>query len=266
MTLLKEAERCLYVCPGCQGTTDKASTTNHQTTTDKQHTNDDTNSQTQRQPTSQLTQTHHKHTVSTSPSPAQVQIHFLSCGTRSELRRESERETKKRERHERAVKRARRDMKDEDEKRDKDEKRERKTRRERERRERKRKKEKERKRENEVPQIQERILEVAEIIHQKRIPERIVGQIDDVQVPKILKEVVEVVKAVKTVTQERFQRGSVNRLTTTLFPSINQVTKLAAIHRPVVLQRQVPQIRTVLKTVEIPPAKFVDRVVDAPRP
>ena len=33
---------------------------------------------------------------------------------------------------------------------------------------------------------------------------------------------------------------------------INQVTKLAAIHRPVVLQRQVPQIRTVLKTVEIP--------------
>ena len=49
-----------------------------------------------------------------------------------------------------------------------------------------------------------------------------------------------------------FQRGSVNRSTTTSRPSINQVTKLAAIHRPVVMQRQVPQIRTVLKTVEIP--------------
>ena len=48
-----------------------------------------------------------------------------------------------------------------------------------------------------VPQIQERTLEVAEIMHQKRIPERIVGQIDDLAVPQILKEVVEVVKAVK---------------------------------------------------------------------
>ena len=34
-----------------------------------------------------------------------------------------------------------------------------------------------------VPQIQERILEVAEIIPQKRIPKRIVGQIDGVPVP-----------------------------------------------------------------------------------
>ena len=49
-----------------------------------------------------------------------------------------------------------------------------------------------------------------------------------------------------------FLRRLVNRPTTTSFPSSNQVTKLAAIHRPVVMQRQVPQIRTVLKTVEIP--------------
>ena len=42
---------------------------------------------------------------------------------------------------------------------------------------------------------------------QKRIPERVVGQIDDVPVLQILKEVVEVVKAVKTVPQERFSEG-----------------------------------------------------------
>ena len=54
-----------------------------------------------------------------------------------------------------------------------------------------------------VPQIQERTLEVAEIIPQKRIPERIVGQVDDLPVPQILNEIVEVVKAVKTVPQDR---------------------------------------------------------------
>ena len=48
-----------------------------------------------------------------------------------------------------------------------------------------------------------------------------------------------------------FQRGSVNISMTTSFPSINQVTKLAATHMPVVMQRKVPQIRTVLKTVEL---------------
>ena len=58
-----------------------------------------------------------------------------------------------------------------------------------------------------VPQIQERILEVAEIIHQKRVPGRIVGQIDDVPVLQILNEVVEVVKAVKSVPQERVSDG-----------------------------------------------------------
>ena len=59
-------------------------------------------------------------------------------------------------------------------------------------------------------------------------------------------------------------------------PSINQVTKCAEfpqtqyidkfVEMLVVMQRKVPQIQTVLKTVEIPPAKIVDRVVDAPRP
>ena len=58
-----------------------------------------------------------------------------------------------------------------------------------------------------VPQIQERILEVAEIIPQKRIPECIVGQIDDVPVPQILNEIVEVEQAVKTVAQERISEG-----------------------------------------------------------
>ena len=45
--------------------------------------------------------------------------------------------------------------------------------------------------------------------------------------------------------------GSVNRSLTTSFLSINQVTKLAARHKPVVMQRKVLQIRTVLKTVEL---------------
>ena len=35
------------------------------------------------------------------------------------------------------------------------------------------------------------------------------------------------------------------------------------VEMPVVMQRKVPQIRTELKTVEIPPAKFVGRVVEA---
>ena len=48
---------------------------------------------------------------------------------------------------------------------------------------------------------------------------------------------------------------------TILFPLINQVTKLAATHRPVVLQRQVLQIQTVLKTVKAPLTQFIDKVV-----
>ena len=60
-------------------------------------------------------------------------------------------------------------------------------------------------------------------------------------------------------------------------PSINQVTKRAefpqtlyidkvVVDTHVVMQRKVAQIRTVLKTVEIPPAKLVGRVVEAPGP
>ena len=54
----------------------------------------------------------------------------------------------------------------------------------------------------------------------------------------------------------------VNRSTTTSFPSINQVTKLAATHQAVVLQRQVPQLQNVAKTVEVPPVPFIGRIVD----
>ena len=51
---------------------------------------------------------------------------------------------------------------------------------------------------------------------------------------------------------------------TILFPMINQVTKLAETHRPVVLQRQVLQIQTVLKTVKAPLTQFIDKVVAVP--
>ena len=58
-------------------------------------------------------------------------------------------------------------------------------------------------------------------------------------------------------------------------PSINQVTKHAefpqtlyignvVVEMPVVRQRKVPQIRTASNTVEIPPLKFVGRVMEAP--
>ena len=50
-----------------------------------------------------------------------------------------------------------------------------------------------------VPQIQEQIMEVAEVIRQGRTFEHTVG----VPVPQILEEIVEVVKAVKIVPQER---------------------------------------------------------------
>ena len=50
----------------------------------------------------------------------------------------------------------------------------------------------------------------------------------------------------------------------TLFPSINQVTKFATTHRPVVLQRRVPQFLTVAKVGEVPPAQFIGRIMDVP--
>ena len=53
------------------------------------------------------------------------------------------------------------------------------------------------------PQIQEQIVEVAKIIPQRRISERIVVKTTDVPVPQILTEVAEVVKAVNTAPQDR---------------------------------------------------------------
>ena len=47
-------------------------------------------------------------------------------------------------------------------------------------------------------------MEVATTIPQRRTSERIVVQTDDVPVPQTLEEIVEVVKAVKIVPQERF--------------------------------------------------------------
>ena len=49
------------------------------------------------------------------------------------------------------------------------------------------------------------------------------------------------------------------------FPQTQNIGKVV-VEMLVVMQRKVPRIRTVLKTVEFPPARIVDRVVDAPRP
>ena len=122
-----------------------------------------------------------------------------------------------------------------------------------------------------MPQILNEIVEVVKAVKnvpRERISEGIGVQIVDAPVshsqPQILKEVVEVVKAVKIPFRSVFLGRLVNRSTTTLFPSINQVTKFAATHRPVVLQRQVPQLQTVAKTLEVSPVPFVNRVVKAP--
>ena len=124
-------------------------------------------------------------------------------------------------------------------------------------------------------------------MQQRTVEHRIVEQTVDVPTPQILEEIVDTNSAPHEQMQQRtveqqivdavphsqpqisergrrggegsqkmslrsvFQRRTVNRSTTTFFPSINQVTKLAATHRPVGMQRKVPQIRTVLKTVEL---------------
>ena len=79
-------------------------------------------------------------------------------------------------------------------------------------------------------------------------------------VPQILNEIVEVVKAVTNALRSVFLRRFVNRSTTTKsFSSINEATKHA-----VVMQRQVPHIQTLRKTVEVLPAQFVGTVADVP--
>ena len=140
--------------------------------------------------------------------------------------------------------------------------------------------------------FQEEIDEVIKLPPTERILERTVEHIVHVPVPQTLEEVVEVVKAVKFVPQERVHHQECRDYADTQYidnvatvfmviqrqvlrPSLIQVTKNAeflqtqcidkvVVEMPVVMQRKVPQIRTVLKTVEIPRAKFVGRVVEAP--
>ena len=69
-----------------------------------------------------------------------------------------------------------------------------------------------------VPQFQEQILEVAEVVLQERTSEHTVG----VPAPQILEEIVEVVKADKIFPQNVFLLRSVNRSLTFLLEELQE--------------------------------------------
>ena len=84
-----------------------------------------------------------------------------------------------------------------------------------------------------VLEVMEEIVEVVRLIPQKRVQQRTVEQTVDVSVPHVVEEMVEVVQ---TIHQEGISERIIDRI----------------VDVPVVMQRQVPAIQTVLKTVEIP--------------
>ena len=84
-----------------------------------------------------------------------------------------------------------------------------------------------------VPQVMSEILEVVRLIPQEH------GQIVDVSVPQVVEELVEVVQIFP---QEHFSERIIDRI----------------VYVPVVMQRQVPIIQTVQKTVEVLQVQFLD--------
>ena len=99
-----------------------------------------------------------------------------------------------------------------------------------------------------VPQIQEQIEEVAKTYPQRRISERIVVKTTDVPVPQILKEVAEVVKAVK------------NDVPTPQILEEN-VEESAALHERV--QQRTVEHSSDEQTVDIPTPQILEEIVEA---
>ena len=83
-----------------------------------------------------------------------------------------------------------------------------------------------------VPQVMAEIVEVVRVIPQERVQQRTVEQIVDVPVPQVVEEIVEVVQIIPQ-----------GRLSVRINDRIVSV--------PVVMQRLVPIIQTVQKTVEV---------------
>ena len=108
------------------------------------------------------------------------------------------------------------------------------------------------------PRIQEQIVEVAKIIPQRRISERIVVKTTDVPVPQILTEVAEVVKAVNTAPQDRDEPFP------PLKEEIHEVIKLPPMER--ILERtaehivQVPVPQTLKQVAEVVKAVPQERI------
>ena len=148
-----------------------------------------------------------------------------------------------------------------------------------------------------IPTIQtaQRTVEVPNVVSQDRIPQRTVEQVIDTLIPQIVEEIIEVftgeflslmsrkmkdtdreeelVEAFKVFVQDRVQQRIMEQITETPAVSIaeeimetpktqTQVDK--TIDMLVVRQGQVPTIRPVQKTVEVPQVRFLDRAVDVP--
>ena len=89
-----------------------------------------------------------------------------------------------------------------------------------------------------VPQIMEEIAEVVRLVPQERVHQRTAERIVHVPVPQVVEEKAGVVQIIP---QDRISKCIVDRIVDVL----------------VVMQRQVPTIQTVQKTVEFPQALVV---------
>ena len=91
-----------------------------------------------------------------------------------------------------------------------------------------------------VPQVADEIIEVVRLIPQESVHQRIVEQIVPVSVPQVGEEISEVVQII---LQDRISERIIDRI----------------VDVPVVvMQRQVPIIQTVQKTMEVPQVQFLD--------
>ena len=100
-----------------------------------------------------------------------------------------------------------------------------------------------------VPLIQEQILEVAEISPRRRIPERIVEHTSDVPAPQIREQIVEVVK---NIPQERISERIAEQIVDVPTPQILEeiVEAISAPHEQV-QQQTVKQINDAMKKEEM---------------
>ena len=115
-----------------------------------------------------------------------------------------------------------------------------------------------------VPRLQEEIAEVIQrsvegITPQEHILER--TQIDDIPVPQMLDEFQEYIS--ERMHEQVVDEPVCRTVGHAEFPQTLHINKVV-VDLLVVMQRQVPRIQTSLMTLEVPPAQFVGRVMEAP--